>query len=424
MDDNDAIKIDKLLKELQLNDHDLANELNKQIFVNQKMINRFQNITSFINKQQMQFKEILDDRESFLTNELDKHKETAKYLQYIYLINYNIDTLVNHLDDISESLILAKLNIIPKQILQPDELSVIYSLFSNMSFDIKSDEIIYELLQMQAYYYGNQIIFNLKIPRVTSHILKHVHLIQIPFNEHETLSIQYPFISYNPETIFYFSSKCKLIENQYLCQRPNMSEPFKSSNCIGKILAGSKSKCPTEEMTMRSSIIIPEDNYLLTINATRSVLKNTCGLEQKEIEGTLLLHFENCSITFNGISYNNNWKTSWDQIYLLPVIFNQIEKTSYRKKLSLEKLQDFNFDTLNRVELIASQVDLFNYFHHGISGFIVIGTVIAIFVVYRHANHVKTSELPIPNVQYLSGLIQPAPQIIDPNARINWMGKF
>lgn len=418
MDSVDAENLNQAIEKIKLNEHDLKTQIDNQIVINDKINERLNTFTNFINYEQTKIGNALSNRDQLFTNEINRENFIIQEIQYLNQINYNIDILANHLGDISESIVLAKLNIISKFILQPDELEYIHQLFNNMSFSIQSEEHIFEVLELQAYYSDKKIIFNLNIPNFSKEIFKFTHLLQIPINSTETIAIEYPFIAHNNGSIHYFTDKCRRIEQTFICDKPSFQELIDNSQCIGKIIQGNDARCQHTDFPTMESVTRPEDDYILITNSKLKTVANNCGSNNAKIQGSVLIHFENCSITINNLTYTNSWKLRWDEIQITPIIFKQINKTGMLEKLTVEKLKNFHFENLSQIKLLQLQIDGHDYVFLGI-----LATSIIIFIasILRLRQRQRQRQFkPGPVISYLPESSTKAP-ICDPTLRINWM---
>lgn len=160
MDYSDAERINKDIEELLANNNRLNTTYNQQMILNSNMIQRFENITNHINAEQATITKSIQDIQERNRNALNPIQ-----IQQLNQINYNIDILTQHFNNIAEAIVLSKLNIIPKLILDPSELTQIHRSLNN-TIDIISPEHIYELLELNAYYNDTNIIFNIQIPTI------------------------------------------------------------------------------------------------------------------------------------------------------------------------------------------------------------------------------------------------------------------
>lgn len=423
MDAEDANRLNELIQEIKLNEHDLNTQQNTQAVLNQQMINRFKALTDYINQQHKAISLTLNNNSHLWTNEIYREDRSIQLIQSLQQINFNLDLLTNHLTDISEAIILAKLNIISKLILHPDELSYIRQLFQNMSFPLNNDQHIYELLQLQAYYSDNHVIFNLNIPLISPETYQFTHLIQIPVRNTETISVKYPFLAYNDRYLLYFTDRCNKVEQTFICAKPIFQEPTNSSVCIGNILNGKDASCPHTEMPATEKVITLEDNFILVTNGKAKSVPNTCGTPNIQIQGSILIKFENCTITINNVTYSNVYRIHWDNIRILPVMFKIINKTSILRKLTLEKLQDYHFENSNQIELVELKIQKQSHIFYLVFAIFITTTTVLLCKKYKgqYSPRAATKE---PTTIYASNIpgttnTNMAP-VVDPTLRINW----
>lgn len=114
MDNEDAIEINNKINDVILNNKQLIKANNNQFHLNEEFIYRFKNLTNHINTQQLIITGILDQISSNLTY-------GVTYMLYIYQLDFNIVTLKNQFEDISECIKMAKRNVLPKNIMSHKE---------------------------------------------------------------------------------------------------------------------------------------------------------------------------------------------------------------------------------------------------------------------------------------------------------------
>ncbi|XP_059221400.1 uncharacterized protein LOC131996010 [Stomoxys calcitrans] len=67
------------------------------------------------------------------------------------------------------------------------------------------------------------------------------------------------------------------------------------------------------------------------------------------VKDTALVRFQNCDVSINGITYHDDTDAYWDQLHIPPLPNSNISVNSTIEILSLQKLEDFNFLTNNRI---------------------------------------------------------------------------
>lgn len=353
MDANDAININEEIKKLNLNQNILEIETNQQISINKKMIERFDNITRHINEQQKTIESFLHVYNANINNALRTDQEVLKHLQYVHKIIFNIDLLYNHLINIAEAVTFARLHIISKQILTKTELNEIRSLLEKQSINFSSDEEIYEILQLQAYYNNSNIVFSIEIPITSQTNYSFFHLIPLPINK--TLYIStYPYVATHESDALYFGKACDLIEDIYLCESKD-KQKTKFPECVPKIINNHPAICNLSNGLESNQILQPENNYILLTDVRNISVETTCGINKYNIYGTALLHYQNCSITINNITYDSKADIFWDSIVIHPPTRSQINSSTITQHLSLNKLHLDQLQNREEIHLLTTK---------------------------------------------------------------------
>lgn len=362
LDANDAIEINKSIEEIMKKQHDMEIEENSQIKINNQMLQRFENITNHINTQQTVIERYLNSSQIQLAKRMRSEETSIKYIQYLNQINFNIDLLNNHLTNIAEAIVLAKLNIISKQILNPEELTEIYKSFEKQSVDIKSNEHIYELLELQAYYNNSNIIFNIRIPSISQNTYSFFHIIPLPIENGKMITTK-PYVMLNKNEIQYFDKACLKIEGMFYCKEPVSQEHDIISSCIANIINNNPAHCKLIEVEEDYQILQPEPNYILLINSPEVTIRSTCGPNQQKLNGTALVHFQDCKVEINGITYESKTNFYWEDIHIYPTTFTKINTTTL-DVLNLQKLKNFHFENKKAIDLLqirSHQNKIINY---------------------------------------------------------------
>lgn len=123
----------------------------------------------------------------------------------------NIDVLSNHLSSIEESILLAKLNIVPNFIVSEQELIVIKQVINNTELQNLANEHIIDMLELDNFMIGIKINFRIKIPIFMQEMYQFTHIIPLPINETKILILPNYMAYHNVKDVYYFSNKCKKI---------------------------------------------------------------------------------------------------------------------------------------------------------------------------------------------------------------------
>jgi hypothetical protein len=355
MDNNDAIRLNKELENIMNNEQVIKGEMDKQIIINDKMIKRFENITNHINYQQDEILNLIKDTQDRVGNSIRQDDMRLKNLQFLNQINYHIDILNSHLKNIAEAIVLAKLNIISKQILNPKEIHDITLHFENQNSTVKSIEYLYELLKLQAYYNDTNIIFNIQIPILSHNTYTFIHIISLPINQSKLIFAK-PFLLMYHDEIHYLDEKCPKIDDIYFCEEKASRFSVSDSECTGKLMRNQPANCQWYDVELASEIYQPEPNYVLLINVEETKIYSSCNPTQS-LKGTKLIHFKDCEVKINNITYSTAVNTYWDEIEIHPITFNEINITFSNFSTHLRKLDQYKFSNAQPIQTIVK------YFH-------------------------------------------------------------
>lgn len=397
MDNNDAKKINLQLKELMENKNNVNTDIKNQIILNTEMIERFSNITKHINNEQDVITKFLKNTYENISNKIYKEDLIISKIQYINRINYNIDLLINQISNIAESIVLAKINIISKFILSHNEIENIYNSLNNQIPEINSVEQIYEMLELQAYFNNSNIVFNIKIPIIKKESFILSHIIPLPINE--TRQIITPnYIVYNDKSINYYNDKCFKLENIYICKNPIKSEPFEQSLCLGKLIRNQQPRCDIKDVGRLETIYQPENNFVLFINTPLVSVESDCG-KAVNITNTTLLFYENCTLTINGLIYEDKPTVYHEYINItLPKIMNVIP-AKVVEELNLHKLKLFQFNDRKRMSSLEKTTTAHQYATYG-------SILIIILIIIGTSLCLKKKIQYIPTTNFFGGFVR------------------
>lgn len=87
-------------------------------------------------------------------------------------------------NDLSESIIMAKIKIIPKLILDPKEVTKIEEIIRKQNITIESKQEIHKLIKLNTYNTQNKILFEIIIPIFEKQNYKIARIIPLPLNKY------------------------------------------------------------------------------------------------------------------------------------------------------------------------------------------------------------------------------------------------
>lgn len=346
MDNNDAIQINEQIRILQDNELLIKTNVNDQTKLNSQMIQRFENITKFINLEQAKLQTITRSIKSF------PHIEQQLFQTQVYFsMQSQISTFSDHVDSIINSIQLAKLGILSKHILTKSEIQLVRRSLQNQ-FQILNDENIYELLQLKAYFNNANIVFAIQIPQTSNAIFKTIRLRSLPENN-QIIKSQSNYLIYNPYQYSFIEKPCTRIEQIYLCNPLNLQNTS-TNECEIKILENKPAKCLSYRTTELNFVEEIENNHIIACTDQPINISNTCGRNITNFIGKLYITFSKCQISINNIVYGD-LMTSVSNFQIEQILYNSIQITHLSKNTDFDTLQMENMENTKELELIKYQ---------------------------------------------------------------------
>lgn len=392
LDQEDLDRINDKINNISNTNNNLATAINGQVSINDKLINKINNITDYINTHQYIIKEFLKDQSS----QMNGVNTELRYLQAIDRISDNIDELLRQLSEIHDSIIFAKLGIIPRYVLHPGEMNSIKNYMRKQNVNIISSEHIYEILKLDAFYKDNDIILDIKIPNFINTTFTLYHLNVIPINLTKVPKIPSRYVLSKGDAIRYLDRICTKVEDQFICE----NSPEEKNSCILKLIEGEDdANCETTPYIPKSTVELIEPGHLLVATKEPKHLKNTCGRKNRFIVGAVLINFKNCSVTIEDQTFTNKKKVSIESFKLIAnlVVPEGTNTSSTLESTQIEKLN------LSPGQIIETS-DGFNIKDHGvylgITATAIITTIVAAIIIKKKMKMTTTVTLPPPPVYY------------------------
>jgi len=266
MDAYDEEKIGNRIKELRNETRFLTKEADEQRTFYQETLSRFTKITKHINKDQEDKNLFIKNYKNNVFKELTQEHNEIHMLQHLNRISYSIDLLTVHLNNIAESILLAKLRIVPKFILAETELNRIIQFVESQGLKIGSNEQVYELTNIQAQINETDIIFRVRAPIFEPTVYQLYHVIPIPINGTRLIVIP-NYVAINKYKKSFFNNQCSKVHETFICESEELGVVIKGKECLRKILMNKPPICDSVNLEGREMVLAPEDGHMFIFNA-------------------------------------------------------------------------------------------------------------------------------------------------------------
>lgn len=312
----DTTEIQEAINKITVNENTIINKINEQVLINSQMINRFKILETDI---ELQNKVITVALEKFRNLTTDLYELTSFGL-FIHETEFIIDTFQKHLDEILNSLILAKQNYISHYLMNKQETEIIIDILNQQNIKITSEYQLYQFLTVHTLFKEPFIIFSVSIPKFSMEKFKYVLITQVTINN--TYSINIPTsqnIIHNDQKILYSHKDCNKIEKAYYCYE---NEVMKANDqCILNILLNKQAICQILQIPARKLIAKIKNQYIIINSEMQEEYNTTCGLQQhRKLPKVGLIKFKNCTIIINNTKISNKQITYEEDISHLKTI--------------------------------------------------------------------------------------------------------
>ncbi|XP_049547489.1 uncharacterized protein LOC125958282 [Anopheles darlingi] len=237
---------------------------------------------------------------------------------------------------IFESVQLAKLGMLSKALLFPSEMDFIINILVKEGIQISSYDQAYQYLEPRAIHKGQEIQLLVKIPKLRNGNYSLLRIEPIPKNQAviQTLS---KYVVINKQES-YLVGKFNRIEKEYILKLTDLQN-ITGNQCEHQLLRANPSRCVTTHHDNNMEVANIENYGILIKNAETAILENTCEFGNRNLSGTFLVGFRNCTVSVNGIKYENKQMQSEEQPNIIPLNSIQIET----KKIHLDAFQNTTY---------------------------------------------------------------------------------
>lgn len=331
MDSNDEIEIKNELDIIKLNNKNLINENNKQVKINQNIMEQIKNISNYVTNQQEIIGKYFDMYNNINPNEIAKLENEVKFLKYVDQISYDIGLLKDHVDDVEQIILTSKLGVLSKNILTLEELNLIQN-FESLK-NIKTIVTTYE----------EEIIIILMIPNYSEFKYSRILIEPIPNNENKSIVLKDKIILVDKNNVAYKP----IIKDDLIKNLINIKDL-----CISKIVKYKEAECIIETNNDQEIKEI-SPGLIITKNINFVNLKQNCNNFNLNVTGNNIILYENCTVKIHDDTYESlSYKIQ--EHFVLP---NVIVKINEDKKNSILKSNELIIKQINNRDLIREIIN-------------------------------------------------------------------
>lgn len=354
MDNEDSDEIFKHLQNLDINEKQLTDSINKQIIINKNLQTNMNQITDHINNQEVIIQKYLQEMENTTSTFLGKITRPALIMQ----LYTNINSIHKHLQDIKDIILLSHLEVLAHDILTEEE---------TLKFNLTIEILPY--IKTGVLFNDNLIVIILYIPNFTKE--KYFKTLVLPFPNDKDEELDEPIhnVILKDNEIFNLNNKKYLLKS-------NLNSP--NNVCIRNLLK-SNNTC-NYKLNSIESVTKINDEMILVVNFPKSKIIQNCINQDIIVKENFVIKYKNCEVKIREETFYNKINEYKDHI-TFPII-NNFNITKNFKNVSLEKIHLKQIENLRTIKYVEFDLKVKSYISLGLIMLIFIISFILCLTVY------------------------------------------
>ena len=254
-------------------------------------------------------------------------------------------------------------------------------------------EEIYSFLGLKASFHKNKLIFIVLIPFLEKAKYYHFLLDSLPVGN-TTLKLPSHEAITNSQKTFFVINCCQRIHTKTLCTIDDLLD-VTNDNCFSKLLRGLPASCPFLFHPVKPEVKMLTGNHVIIKGVKNLTIDTTCNVPKRNLTGTYLLEFHNCTLYVNGTKFTNSEIVKSESPVIVPLNGIIVERQKVETPLKLEEVHVAN---RMQMEIFSHKLKTQTYTSISISSFTIIVTLIVfLLIIKRRQINIKISKTSMDN---------------------------
>ncbi|XP_021713235.1 uncharacterized protein LOC110681526 [Aedes aegypti] len=156
---------------------------------------------------------------------------------------------------------------------------------------------------------------------------------------------------------YFIKKDCLRIERTRLCNLSSL-EDITGDLCYSNLLRGLSGNCTFVKCYQSTEIKAIMDNYLVAKNINNTEIESNCGLSKRNLSGTYLIEFHNCSVIINGTKFSNVEANKSEPTFVMPLDGLHINEQTLEIQNNMEEIHIHN---RHRIEALTKEHKIQTY---------------------------------------------------------------
>lgn len=330
------------LRAITLAINNASDNNNKQIVINQDFESAINNITRNLNS--------LNQLNSLTLDKLNLDLQLLKVI-------FQLERLENQINQIQDSIIFSKLNVVNHHLLTSEETILISNYLKSQDISFSSLDQALEFTQINIAFQEGTLIYAINLPELTHE--KFATLRVEPLAVHEKrIKLLGKVFMFNENTIYVQKKECRKVDKLWICKQEDLQE-MKNDNCLHTIIKGLPSSCYYTQSSNKPKIVQMTPDVVLAMNVD-TTFEASCNPVNRSLKGTYLITFTNCSVHLGHEEFRNDQLGTFNQVILPPTNGIQISKKKLIEEADLDVLHEVHINNLKTLEHLQGKTKIQN----------------------------------------------------------------
>ncbi|XP_058811110.1 uncharacterized protein LOC131676002 [Topomyia yanbarensis] len=263
---------------------------------------------------------------------------------YSTKIFFHLNYLSKKLNQIIDTILLAKLGIVNEKILSQREIDILIN-------DLARENItVHTALEGMNYATTSvatnslEIALIIKMPKLDPRIFNKIRLYPI-IHKNKQIHIDHRFYLTHKDEIYSINSVEPTIFDANEIKLDN-------STCIPQLLKGEQATCNFTTNPVEEEVIFLDNQHLFINTMKNFTLSSNCGLTNRNLTGAFIVFFRNCQLYINNVLYSSRVKTLPGNPIQLPLDGIDVNMHQEILNISLDHLHKLHLETRKELDVI------------------------------------------------------------------------
>lgn len=279
---------------------------------------------------------------------------------YCIKILFHLNYLLEKLNQIIETITLAKIGLLNENVLSQREIEILVTDLAreNITVHTAIEATTYATTSIASN--NQEIALLIKMPKLDPRIFTKVRILPI-LQDSKKIHLPNQYYLINDGETYQINSIQPTIFGKHEIYPDN-------STCIPKLLRGNPAVCNFTSNPVVENVIHLDDRHIFINAIANFTLSSNCGISDRNLSGSFIITFKNCNLLINNVLYSSTTQTLPGNVIQLPLDGLNIKKHREILNISLDHLHKLHLETRKELEFIRLSSGSISWPHWSVLG--------------------------------------------------------